>query len=152
MDLDDILGFERIYCTGERARGGWYFDQEAILEALDELNIKLYMQLKFMTGKYRYGTHRVKKGTTHPRFHHITVDQNHSPQEASNTLWHELAHAMQAERWAERTGRDIYLQHWEDYKAVDGEWGNRYNGNKYEIEANQLAEDKQDFHLVIFAS
>lgn len=146
MDLDDILGFDKVRCTGDRARGGWYFDQDQILEALVELDIKIPVRLKFMTGIYRYGTHYNRK-----EYHLVTINQTLGPASANATIWHELAHCMQAERWAERTGRDIKGWHWEDYKAVDGEHGQRYMGNKYEIEARQLSEDKSEIHLVIFA-
>lgn len=148
MELDDIFNFDRLYCTGEQARAGWYLDQDAILEAIDKLGIKLHVQIKFMTAKRRGGTHRV----TRKRTHHITVDQTTLADFASSTLWHELAHAMQAERWANETGKDIYYQYWEDYKQVDGEWGNRYKGNTYEIEADRIAAENADFHLVIFGT
>ena len=165
MELDDILNLQRLQCTGEQARAGWYLDQDAIIEAIDELGIKLPVHIRFMTATARanreYGRGRSwgkgGKGWTHgthrntKQHHRITVDQERPAEDASNTLWHELAHAMQSEKWAERTGKDITLWH-TDYKAVDGEHGRRYKGNLYEIEANQIADDHTDFMLVAFGT
>jgi len=166
MELDDILNFDRLYCTGDRARAGWYLDQDAILEAIDKLGIELKVSIRFMTatrravreygrgrswgkgGKgYTYGTHRNLN-----KEHRITVDQERVADETSDTLWHELAHAMQSERWAKETGKNITLWHHADYKAVDGEWGNSYKGNAYEIEAERIANENRDFKLVVFAT
>ncbi len=145
MELDDILNLDRLICTGEQARAGWYLDQDAILEAIDELEIKLQVRVRFMTGKYTGGTHANYKD-----HHRVTVDQNHGAEKASNTLWHELAHCMQSEQWAERSGRNIEDWHHLDYKLVDGEHGRRYMGNYYEIEARRIAEENADFSLVVF--
>lgn len=166
MELDDILKLDRLYCTGEQARAGWYLDQDAILEAMDKLGIELAVNIRFMTatrravsesgrgrswgkgGKgYTYGTHR-----NTPKCHKITVDQERTAEETTNTLWHELAHAMQSERWAKETGKDIRLWHHADYKAVDGDWGNRYKGNAYELEAYEIAATNADFELVVFGT
>jgi hypothetical protein len=148
--LDDILGFDRLLCTGDRARGGWYFDQDRIREVLDELDIRLNVQLKFMTGIYRYGTHRIKGGLSNP-YHHVTVDQTDSAFDANKTIWHELTHCKQSEEWQRRTGLHINSWHSLDYKAVDGEHGRRYKGNLYEIEARQAEADNENNYLVIFA-
>lgn len=147
MEFDDILNLDRLQCTGEQARAGWYLDQDAILEAIDELGIKLQVRVRYMTGIYRNGSH-YSRGSHHK----ITLDQNREAAQSSNTLWHELAHCMQAENWANHTGRDIRYWHWEDYKQVDGEHGRRYKGNKYEIEANRIADEHKDFMLVVFAT
>lgn len=156
MELDDILNLDRLQCTGEQARAGWYLDQDAILEAIDKLGIKLQVRIRYMTSTSRYtmsgkgwthGTHRNTK-----QYHKITVDQERTAEDTSNTLWHELAHCMQSEKWAERTGKDITMWHHADYKAVDGEHGRRYKGNAYEIEANQIADDNADFSLVAFGT
>lgn len=150
MELDDILNFERLVCMGGKSKAGWYLDQDAILEAIDMLGIKRNVRVKFQTFKRRgRGTHYIKRDGTHL----ITVDQLSSRESANFILWHELAHCMQAERWVEADERrKIFNWHWDDYKAVDGEWGNRYRGNAYEIEANKLGHDNADFHLVVNAT
>ena len=146
MEIEDILNLDRLQCTGDRATGGWYLDQDAILAAIDKLGIKMQVRIRFHTNKYTYGTHRNRKD-----HHKIILNQADPPAEASNTIWHELAHCLQSEQWAERTGKDITNWHHADYKQVDGEHGRRYRGNLYEIEANKLADDNADFSLVIFA-
>ena len=150
MDLNDILGFDRLLCTGERARGGWYFDQDRILEVLDELDIRLMVRLKFMTGMYTYGTHRIRGSLDNPH-HLVTIDQKDNGHKANKSIWHELTHCKQSEEWQRRTG--LHLNSWRDldYKAVDGEHGRRYMGNKYEIEARKAEADNENNYLVIFA-
>ena len=132
---------------GGISKAGWYLDQDAILEAIDKLGIKRIVKVKFQTFKRRgRGTHYIELDRTHL----ITVDQLSSRESANFILWHELTHAMQSERWADADERrDIFNWHYDDYKAVDGEWGNRYRGNAYEIEANRIAEENADFHLVV---
>lgn len=147
MELDDILNFDRLFCLGGKSKAGWYLDQDAILEAIDKLGIKRHVRIKYMTAKRRgRGTHYITRQGTHK----ITVDQLSSVQEASDIIWHELAHAMQSERWVNQDSRrKIHRWHWDDYKAVDGEWGNSYQGNIYEIEAERIAYENRDFHLVV---
>lgn len=150
MDLDDILKFDRLYCTGDRAIQGWYLDQNAILEAMDKLGIERRVAIRLQTGKWQKGRHRIarKDGS-----HKITIPRNTSFAHATYTIWHELAHCMQAERWVnENPNRNIHSWHWDDYKAVDGEWGETYRGNLYEKEANRIAEENADFHLVVFGT
>lgn len=150
MELDDIINFDRLFCMGGKSKAGWYLDQDAILEAIDKLGIKRHVAIRYMTAKRRgRGTHYI----TFDRTHKITVDQLTDVEGANRILWHELTHCMQAERWAnEDSRRDIFNWHWDDYKAVDGEWGNRYRGNAYEIEANRIAKENADFHLVVSAT
>lgn len=145
MDLDDILNLERLQCTGEQARAGWYLDQDAILEAIDKLGIKMQVRIRYATMKYKGGTHYNRKD-----HHKIIVDQEVDAVHATLVIWHELAHCMQSEQWAERTGKNITNWHWYDYKMVDGEWGNRYRGNYYEIQADAIAKENEDFSLVVF--
>lgn len=150
MELDDILNFDRLVCMGGKSKAGWYLDQDAILEAIDKLGIKRRVRVKFQTFKQRgRGTHYIERDGTHL----ITVDQRSNGESANSILWHELAHCMQAERWAnEDERRNIFNWHYDDYKAVDGDWGNRYRGNAYEIEANTIAEENVDFHLVVYST
>lgn len=149
MELDDILNLDRLICTGDQARAGWYLDQDAILEAIDKLGITGQVRIRYMTGRYTYGTHR----NQHDGVHRITVDQNRELRSASHTLWHELVHCMQSERWLlEDLRRKIQNWHYDDYKAVDGDWGNRYRGNAYEIEANRIAYENADFELMVFGT
>lgn len=145
MELDDILKFERLICTGDTARSGWVIDQDAVIEAMDLLNIQLPVRIRFTTVK-RFvftGTHRET-----PKQHVITLAQNVNAEHQSATLWHELAHAMQAERYARETGLPI-TRFYAEYKRGRGEWGMTYLGNKYEIEADRIMNEHRDDLLVV---
>lgn len=146
MDLDNILRFERLQCTGDVARAGWVIDQDEVIKAMDMLGIEMPVHIRYMTGKYRYGTHKETK--TH---HKITLDQTTPFGVANFTLWHELVHAMQAERFAKEKGLPITL-FYDEYKRGRGEWGRYYDGNKYELEANRLAARYEEMTLLAFTT
>jgi hypothetical protein len=93
------------------ARAQWVKDEQAIAEVIDFLGIKLPVVIK-QTGHQggRHGAHifRASSGkfmrnpahdtATGGMYHHITVKSWLSPKGAGETIWHELCHAMQAER------------------------------------------------------
>jgi hypothetical protein len=147
MNLEDILAFTKLECTGEVARAGWVLDQDAILAAISQLGIQLPVRVKFMTGKYRNGSCYSLADS-----HMITVDQNREINDSSFTLWHELAHCMQAERWAKSTGKPMNRWFDSEYKFARGAHGESYKGNTYEIEANKIAELMRNNCLLAFAS
>lgn len=74
--------------------GGFTINRAALKDACDLLGLKLPVKIRFngrhgrTLGNYRFkGTH-----------HDIMLKSYHDPEQASSTLWHELTHAMQAER------------------------------------------------------
>jgi Zn-dependent peptidase ImmA (M78 family) len=143
MDLNDILKLNRLQCTGEIARAGWIVDQDAVVDALSLLDIKLIVHIRFMTGIYRRGTHR----NNYDR-HKITLDQNRSMEDSNFTLWHELTHCMQSERW-HRENPDKSIMNWHaDYKRNRGSYGESYEGNLYELEANRVAAKNEEMMLL----
>ena len=144
MELDDILKFERLICTGDTSRAGWVLDQDAVIEAMDTLGITYPVKIRFMTGKYRFGTHYENAES-----HRITIHQGLSAEEASHTLWHELAHAMQAERYMKERNAPNLKGFYTEYKRGRGEWGETYRGNIYEIEAERIADANSDRTLVV---
>jgi hypothetical protein len=76
----------------------WSLDLAALAEAIAFLGLTLPVQIK-QTGHRggRRGAYSFRtKGVL--RYHHITVKNWLDPAQACRTLWHELAHAMQAER------------------------------------------------------
>lgn len=92
----------------------WRKNERAIREAIEFLGITLPVEIK-PTGHAggRFGCHRLLPlgptvrtvgsrvyGAEHTNklVHRITIKSWRSAEEASRTLWHELAHAMQAER------------------------------------------------------
>jgi hypothetical protein len=92
---------------------GWRLDRKALAEAVEFLGIECPVNVKqtgFRGG--RFGAHQLR-GVLRGRFmsgkvsdfaradtvgHYITVKSWLTPEQAGQTLWHELCHAMQAER------------------------------------------------------
>lgn len=77
-----------------KAAGGFRLDRAALQAACAELGLKLPVKVRFNSrvggtnGNYRFmGTH-----------HDVMLKSYRTPQQATATLWHELCHAMQAER------------------------------------------------------
>lgn len=144
LNDDELRDHLRLTLPATIAKAGWSIDESAMLAALDILGIELPVRVRFMTTKRgaTYGTHYSKDG-----WHRITVAQNLKHAEnASNTLWHELTHCMQAERFVKRTGKKLEDFHEEEYKMLDGEWGRTYKGNLLEIEANRIAKERNKVH------
>jgi hypothetical protein len=82
--------------------------KEAIEEAMDYLDISQTVRIKFSNGQRRTGCYRQKHLNGAPVsigdnpsewIHSITISKLLSSAEISATLWHELTHASQAERF-----------------------------------------------------
>lgn len=77
-----------------KAAGGFRVDQAALKDAIALLGLKLPVTLRYNSrvgntnGNYRFTGHS----------HNIMLKSYHTAAQASDTLWHELCHAMQAER------------------------------------------------------
>lgn len=124
----------------------WNFDQTAINEAAEHLGLTFPVKVVGKRGK-RGSTIGYYKGI-HPWsgewVHEISVDRHLSAQEVSQTIWHELTHAQQTERYL---GDDAcfmaYGRFVRDYEAAGG--GNvnsrkglkKYMANEFEVEANE---------------
>lgn len=144
LNDDELHNHLRLTTPSTIARAGWSIDEEAVLAAIDYLGIKLPVRVRFMTTKHgdTLGTHRNRKD-----HHRITIAQNlKQAGKASETLWHELVHCMQAERFHKRTGLPITDFHDEEYKMMDGEWGRTYQGNLLEREANKISLERNTGH------
>lgn len=88
---------------------GWQVDEDALAQALIEMKIKHPVRIKQTSHPAgRFAAHGVRAASQAPRgirlpegtqtYHHITVKSWLSVDEAGKALYHELAHAMQAER------------------------------------------------------
>lgn len=81
-------------------KAGFTIDQGALDRAIQSLGLKLTVKVRAHNragdtrGNYRLRP--TKDGTQ--SYHDIMVKGYLTPEQASQTLWHELAHAMQAER------------------------------------------------------
>lgn len=116
----------------------------ALCEAIDLLDIKWPVRVK-QTGRAggRQGAHTLGYDLVHC----ITIKSWLTPREAGRTLWHELAHAMQAEREARNAGvtrpSDV-VQVWNSCSARDG----AYRKRPIEVEARSFESWNDDLPLV----
>lgn len=119
---------------------GWTLDRRALNAAAKFLGLKLPVHVK-TNSKYggTNGTYRFKPSTKAPKgfavanataFHNIVVKSYLTPQQATETLWHELQHAVQAERQGSPTVWNIYSRDQKRYP---------YSRRPIEIEARKVA-------------
>jgi hypothetical protein len=82
-----------------KPRGSWRPDHAAIREAIEFLGISHPVKIKQTSRQGgRYGAHELRRDAGGKVYSHITVKSWLDAREAGRTLWHELAHAMQASR------------------------------------------------------
>lgn len=146
LDDKELHDHLRLTLPSTIARAGWSIDEQAVLAAIDFLGIELPVRIRFMTTKYgaSLGTHYSRTD-----WHRITIAQNiRQAGRASEILWHELVHCMQAERWSKKTGKSINHWHVEEYKLLDGDWGRSYDDNLLEKEANRIATERNVNYLL----
>ena len=110
-----VIGVERgDYRKRERAAQGFRIDRDAVREAADLLGITWPIefastssygstrgnhQLRYRGGSYRCdGNRHYNLDTATSVYHRIMVKSYLSAEQAGRTIWHELTHAMQAER------------------------------------------------------
>jgi hypothetical protein len=115
--------------------GGFRIDRPALKDACELLDLKLPVKIRFNSragstnGNYRFkGDH-----------HDIMLKSYHSPEQASDTLWHELCHAMQAER-AGGT-----LETWRQVHREQARY--TYRNRPIEREARAMSETMKDVPL-----
>lgn len=143
LDLNQILSLDRLKSPYLPSRAGWLIDQDATLQSMDRLGIVHPIQIKYMTGKWRNGTHysHHNKG-----YHRILLDQNRMIAGTNFTLWHELVHARQSENYAT-------VKEWDEAYHVHakGRHGKSYQENLFELEANRIAAQNEHICLLTFA-
>lgn len=117
------------------AGGGFRVDQQALRVAIELLGLKLPVKVRFNSrvgstmGNYRFrGTH-----------HDIMLKSYHDAAQASSTLWHELTHAMQAER----SGGT--METWASFNRDQKRY--TYRSRPIEVEARQMSRDMSDCPL-----
>jgi hypothetical protein len=140
-----VRNLMRVELPPTPARAGWRISHDELCKAMDCMNIQFPVKIRFMSGRYRFGTHYAWEG-----YHRITLNQNLSALEANESLWHELAHASQSEDWARRSGTSISQFYSKEYAHIfsKGEWGATYENNKYEIDARKIASTNFNWKLV----
>lgn len=129
--------------------GGFSIDQKALAEAIELLGIKRPVQIR-LNGKVgpTHGTHRwvPRSGkfkvnpnldtATGGMLHRITLKSYLTAEQAGRTLWHELTHAMQAER--ESADAATMREAFEAWRFCSARGrGIAYNRKPIEVEARE---------------
>lgn len=131
-----VLGVERgDYRKQIKAEGGYRIDRAALRDAIDLLGIKLPVKIRFNSRVGNTaGNYRFRNGG-----HDIMLKSYHTAEQASSTLWHELTHAMQAERAGGTT------ETWASFHREQARYS--YRNRPVEIEARQMSETMKDVPL-----
>jgi len=120
------------------SRAGWWFDKDALVFAMKLLDIRLGLRLRYSGGRrgvaHTSGSHRIGRKIAGRDWHRITINQDLSLEEANHTLWHELAHCSQSERWSRETGDPIFLFYRLAYRD-----GVSYRMKSWETHAEMIA-------------
>lgn len=140
----------RFLLPAEPARGGWVIDPTAMEVALDELSIERFVNVRYTDGRRIVGRHGPRYyrypdfGGPRPGifYHRIKLSQDAPFERACLTIWHELAHARQAENFVRRTGYLMTMFYNVAYKEGRGPWGASYRENIYEEEARMIATNR----------
>jgi hypothetical protein len=121
-----------------KTKKGWQVNPYKLQEACDFLRIKRPVIIKYSKGKWTAGTHRskIKNGVY---YHGITLSHYLLVNEMNETLWHELVHAMQAEKYSADSGNPITDFFSKAYRPARGPHGVAVWRNKYEVEAREIA-------------
>lgn len=141
VEAGDYRKAER--AAAARASGGFRIDREALAAAIELLGLTLPVKIRFtsrvgnVNGNYRLHA---------SGYHDIMLKSYRTTQQASETLWHELTHAMQAERFQRDnphlTPRTAWLAQLQQSKG-------KYKRCPLEIEARRMARDMADLPLTV---
>jgi hypothetical protein len=114
--------------------GGFVIDHAAVRDACELLGISKPVKIRFNSrlGSTN-GNYRFREG-----YHDIMLKSYRTAEQATETLWHELCHAMQAERAGDEIAWDAVLR--EQHRTP-------YSRRLIEVEARQMATDMADIPL-----
>lgn len=136
------------------ARAGWKIDHEVFDRITKELGIELDIKVRYSGGRYTYGTHYIKHNAFRRKtipspipvgyYHQIVLLQNRPIDEANETLWHELRHAMQAEAYAKKNPHKTVAHFYRD-EYLDGR---PYIHKVYEVDARDFAAQNKHVNLL----
>lgn len=124
---------QRVAAT--KAAGGFTIDRKALAAAIEQLGLKLPVKIRYnaRVGGTQ-GNYRLRNGN-----HDIMLKSYLTPEQASSTLWHELTHAMQAERVGGTS------EVWNSYSLEQRRYS--YSIRPIEIEARQMSKIMADVPL-----
>lgn len=116
-------------------------EQRKAIEMLGiEFPVSIHMSNHFSHVSGKDGHHILKRDKDGTLYHEIMLKSYLTPARASFVLWHELTHAMQAERDGRKT--------WEGYLEVSAQQHTfPYSRRPWEREANAIAEENEDIVL-----
>jgi hypothetical protein len=145
LTLNDIEDLLRLELPETQSRAGWTINRDELLRCVKAIPVLLPVKVKVVhNGKWRWGTHYAREGR-----HLIILNGNRFAREANETLLHELAHARQAEGFAQITGKpqtDFYRVAYKQH----GSTGGAYERNPFEIQAREFAAtNKTAYRLVV---
>jgi hypothetical protein len=140
LALAEVKGFRVLECLSAdelKAAGGFRIDRAALREACEFLGITGNVEVRFNARAGRTnGNYRRRYGK-----HDIMVKSYLTPAEASKTLWHELAHAMQAERVEAEGGE------WGTHSRAQRRWS--YSVRPIEVEARSYEQYAEALPLAV---
>jgi hypothetical protein len=117
-----------------KPEGGFTVDQAALRDAIALLDLKVPVRIRYNSRAGRTNGNYRRRATHHD----IMLKSYLTPEEASSTLWHELTHAMQAERAGSR----------EDWgQVILAQKRYSYSMRPVEVEARQMSHDMRDCPL-----
>jgi hypothetical protein len=110
----------------------WEVDTEAVNEACRMLGFKHAVKVRGKRGRrgassgVYLGIDTWDSGRRYPNCHcepthFIAIDRRVNQELATETLWHEICHAYQMERYIEQCGGDIFAGRIENYRAYEAE-------------------------------
>jgi hypothetical protein len=144
--FDELFGFAPIVIPDYESKSGILLDLEALEEAVEGLGLKKTVRFKWSSGgkatnvsRQTFGTHDTKRiGDSGDYYHSITVSHYSNLYDTNETLWHELCHAQQTERF--ETPAE-FIKSYRSYGGYSGSYGKKYKRNPYEVEAFGLGEE-----------
>jgi hypothetical protein len=144
MDINDINMLLSVGgSVSKEARAGWSINAMELAKAREFLELTGNIKIRFTSGRATTGTHRVVAETDGSWFHVITLSQLWPKEQANEDLWHELAHAWQAEKWA-----IVKERHPKEYYRLAYKKGGPYETNRWEVHANEVAEQQKGWMLL----
>ncbi len=111
----------------------WSFNEAAIIEALEILDIRRTVVLRIVNARNHSGMHRFHLGRG--GYHSITVHAGESASEVGRILWHELTHAWQVETFLRAMPNDQAGSLAFDVRYKRENQSSGYEQNRYEVEA-----------------
>lgn len=131
----------------------WKINELQLQKAIEEFDLRWPVRIKLTGHKGgRYGAYWLRYDWAKETFyHHITVKRWLSKHAAGQTLWHELTHAKQAERIAERSPREHPIFAWDEARKREAGGPYRDRISEKEASANEIRQDKRSLTIYVRA-